>query len=403
MTQPLSDLTVVDLTQTLAGPSCTMHLADLGAEVIKIEPIGGDMMRQWGPPFRDGNGVYFLMYNRNKRSVCLNLRHEEGLKIFYRLADRADVVVESFRPGVKDRLKIDYQTLSRTNPGLVYASLSGYGQTGPYADKGGFDPIAQGMAGIMAVTGTDESGPTKAGAPIGDYLTGVFMALSIMTALHERARSGRGQAVDCSLLESLTALLGMHAAKHLETGERPGPQGNDHPMQAPYGAFNTKDGRLMIAAGNQGMWERLARAVGLEELIGDDRFLTVADRVARRAELAEILEAKLAHKTRAEWQEILDRAGVAAGPINQVDEVFLDPQVIHQQMIRTMTHPVYGAVRTTGFPMNFSRTGPDIRRPAPLQGEHTIEVLTELGCRPDQIDRLIADGAIKAAGRGEDR
>jgi len=379
MSGPLKGIKVVDLTQTMAGPCCTMLLADFGAEVIKIEPRGGDMMRFWGPPFQGDNGSYFLMYNRNKRSLTLDLRKPEGYKIFRELAKDADVVAESFRPGVKYRLKVDYETLSQENPGLVYVSVSGFGQTGPYAERAGFDPIAQGMSGLMSVTGTAETGPIRVGVAVGDYLAGVYSCLGTIAALYERRVSGKGQKLDTSLLEVLVGLLGLQAAKHLTTGERPLPAGNDHPMQSPYGTFKTKDGHINIAAGNQPMWERLAKLLGLEELITDQRFLSVADRVANRPALTSAIEDKLRAKTTAEWQELLDGAGVASGPILFVDQVFQDPQVLHREMIKTMSHPILGELKTTGFSVKLGRTPAEIKLPPPVLGEHTEEILAELG------------------------
>ena len=393
-TSPLSGIKVVDLTQAMAGPCCSMLLADFGAEVIKIEPPQGDMLRQWGPPFIDDIGAYFLMFNRNKLSLALNLRRPEGLEIFYRLARRADVVVESFRPRVKDKLKIDYQTLAPKNPGLIYTSISGFGQSGPYADRPGFDPIAQGMSGLMSITGDKETGPTRAGVAIGDYLAGVFAALGTMAALHERERSGLGQEVNTSLLEVLVGALGFQAAKHLATGERPLPQGNDHAMQSPYGCFKTKDGHINIAAGNQAMWERLAQALGLEELIPDERFLAVADRVKNRPALTAAIEEKLASKASAAWQDIFNQAGVASGPILHVDEVFADPQVLHQEMLKTIEHPSLGLLKTIGFSANLSRTPAEIKTPPPLLGQHTEEILIDLGYEAKTIAQFKKDGVV---------
>lgn len=394
MSGALSGVKIVDLTQTLAGPTCTMHLADMGAEVIKIEPPAGDMMRQWGPPYVGENGSYFLMFNRNKRSLTLNLRSEGGYEVFRRLADSADVVVESFRPDVKARLKIDYETLSAVNPGLVYGSLSGFGQTGPYASRGGFDPIAQAMSGVMSVTGTEATGPLKAGIPIGDYLAGTLLALGIVAALNERHNSGQGQEVDTSLLEALVGALCMHGANHLATGERPRPKGNDHPSQSPYGSFKTADGAIMIAAGNQPMWERLAEALELQGLIDDERFLSVADRVENRAELTAELEAVLTTGSTAEWQAVMDRAGIAAGPINHVDQAFKDPQVLHQGMLQSIEHPVLGMLKTVGCPINFGRTPATYDGPPPLLGADSDEILAELGYSAEEINGLKESGAV---------
>ena len=395
MNGPLSGLKVVDLTQAMAGPCCAMLLGDFGAEVVKIEPPKeGDMLRFWGPPFIGGIGAYFLMFNRNKRGMTIDLRKPAGLEIFRRLARDADVVIESFRPNVKKKLKIDYDDLVAENPRLIYTSISGFGQTGPYADRPGFDPIAQGMSGIMSITGTEETGPTRVGTAIGDYFTGVFACLGTLMAIIERQRSGKGQRVDASLLETLVGALGVQASTYLTTGERPKPQGNHHPVQSPYGVFKTRDSFINVAAGNQGMWERFAQALGIEAAIKDERFLTVADRVRNRSALTALVEQALAARTTAEWQTILDKAGVASGPILYIDEVFQDPQVLHQQMLKIIQHPTLGELKTTGFSANLDRTPADIKLPPPDMGQHNEEILAGLGYAPGDIARLKAEGVI---------
>jgi crotonobetainyl-CoA:carnitine CoA-transferase CaiB-like acyl-CoA transferase len=395
MGAPLEGIKVVDLTQAMAGPCCTMILGDFGAEVIKIEPPKtGDMLRFWGPPFEGEIGSYFLMFNRNKKGMTLNLRDQRAKDIFHELAGQADVVVESFRPRVKRKLGIDYETLAKDNPGLIYTSISGFGQTGPYSGRPGFDPIAQGMSGLMSITGTKKSGPTRVGTAIGDYFTGVFAALGTMVALFERKTSGQGQMVDASLLETLVGCLGVQASTYLATNVRPEPQGNNHPVQSPYGSFKTKDSYINIAAGNQAMWERLAKAIGLEELIEDKRFLTVADRVQNRPALMELIEEKLVTRTSAQWLEVMDEASVASGPILYIDEVFKDPQVLHQEMLKTIDHPVLGRLRTTGFSANLNRTKADIYLPPPLLGEHNQEILSRLGYGESQVAELEKEGVI---------
>ncbi len=395
MTLPLDGIKIVDLTAAMAGPSCTQLLADFGASVLKIEPPGkGDMLRDFGPPFVKGESYYFLVNNRNKRSMTLNLRTEKGMEVFRKLASKADIVIESFRPNVKRKLKIDYDDLKEGNPGLIYASVSGFGQTGPYENRAGFDPIAQGMSGLASVTGWKQTGPVRVGVAIGDSLGGVFAALGILMALIERNRSGEGQRVQSSLLEGLVAILGFQAAKYFGTNERPEPQGNDHAMMSPYGTFQTQDGYMNIAPGNQAMWERLTKALGLEHLIRDPRFLTVADRVANRSELTQLLEEKLAEKTSKEWEEMLDEAGVANGPILHIDEVFQDPQVLHQKMLLEMDHPTVGRMKTLGFPSKLSRTPAQLRFPPPLMGQHTEEVLNELGYSAGEIQSMREEEVI---------
>ncbi len=392
---PLEGIKIVDLTAAMAGSCCTQLLADFGASVIKIEPPGkGDMLRDFGPPFVKGESYYFLLNNRNKRSIILNLQTEKGKKIFYKLASTADIVIENFRPSVKRKLKIDYDDLKEDNPRLIYASISGFGQSGPYENRAGFDPIAQGMSGLASVTGWKQTGPVRVGVAIGDSLAGIFATYGLLIALLEREKSGKGQRVETSLLEGLIAVLGFQAAKYFGTNERPESQGNDHAMMSPYGTFKTKDGYMNIAAGNQAMWERLAKTLGLEHLIQDKRFLTVADRVINRPELTKLLEEKLTEKTTKEWEATFDEAGVANGPILYIEEVFQDPQVLHQKMLLEMDHPTVGKIKTLGFPAKLSRTPGQLRLPPPLLGQHTEEVLRELGYSLQEIETMRTEGVI---------
>ncbi len=395
MSLPLDGVKIVDLTAAMAGPSCTQLLADFGAEVLKIEPPGtGDMLRDFGPPFVKGESYYFLLNNRNKKSMTLNLRTEKGMEVFRKLASKADIVIESFRPNVKRKLKIDYDDLKKDNPGLIYASLSGFGQTGPYENRAGFDPIAQGMSGLASITGWKHTGPVRVGVAIGDSLGGIFAVVGILMALIERGKSGKGQRVESSLLEGLVAVLGFQAAKYFGTDERPEAQGNDHAMMSPYGTFKTKDGYMNIAAGNQAMWERLAKALDLEHLVRDERFLAVADRVENRSELTALLEEKLAEKTSKEWEPVFDKEGVANGPILHIDQVFQDPQVLHQKMVLEMDHPSVGKIKTLGFPAKLSRTPAELKLPPPLKGQHTEEILGELGYPSDEIEAMRGEAVI---------
>ena len=395
MSQPLEGIKVIDLTAAMAGPYCTQLLADFGADVLKIEPPGrGDMLRDFGPPYLEGESPYYLLNNRNKRSMTLDIRTEKGQEVLKKLVADADVLVENYRPSVKKKLKIDHETLKETNPRLVYCSISGFGQTGPYANRPGFDPIAQGMSGLSSVTGWKHTGPVRVGVAIGDSLGGIFGMYGILLALIEREKSGQGQRVETSILEGLVAVLGFQAAKYFATGTRPDPQGNDHAMMSPYGTFKTKDGHMNIAAGNQAMWERLAKALELEHLIKDDRFLTVAERVTNRPELTQLLEEKLSQKTSKEWEDILDNAGVANGPILHLDQVFQDPQVLHQEMLLEQDHPTIGKIKTIGFPTKLSRTPANLRLSPPLMGEHTEEVLTGLGYQPGEIEAMRAEKLI---------
>jgi formyl-CoA transferase/CoA:oxalate CoA-transferase len=392
---PLEGIKVIDLSAVMSGPFCSQLLADFGADVLKIEPPGtGDMMRDFGPPFVKGESYYFLLHNRNKRSMTLNLQSAKGMEVFRKLATTADIILENFRPAVKRKLKIGYEDLKGDNPRLIYASISGFGQDGPYENRAGFDLIAQGMSGLASVTGWKETGPVRVGVAIGDSLAGIFATYGILLALFEREKSGKGQRVETSLLEGLVAVLGFQAAKYFGSQERPERLGNDHGMVAPYGTFRTKDGYMNIAAGNQAMWTRLAKTLGLEQLTNDERFLTMAERVKNLAELARLIEEKLAEKTNKEWEALLDEAGVANGPILHIDEVFQDPQVLHQEMLLEMDHPRAGKIKTLGFPVKLSQTPAQLKGPPPYMGQHTEEVLQELGYSPREVEIMRKEGVI---------
>jgi len=392
---PLAGVKVVDLTAALSGPFCTQIMADFGAEVNKIEPPDtGDFLRAYGPPYVNGESPYFLLSNRNKRSLTLNLKSEKGMEVLHRMVRRADVVVENYRPDVKYKLKVDYDSLKKINPNLIYASISGFGQTGPYSKKAGFDPIAQGMSGLMSVTGYPDGGPTKVGVAIGDNLGGIYALVGILLALFERKNSGEGQMIESSLLDALVSVLGMQASLYFATGRQPERVGNMHPMTAPYGAFMTKDGYINIGAANQGMWERLCQGLGVEHLISDERFLTVGDRVTNRHSLSEELEKKLRTKTSQEWSVVLDRVGVANGPILDIPDTFSDPQVLHQEMLQEVEHPKCGRIKQIGIPIKMSRTPGSIRTASPLLGQHTEEILTELGYSIGEIEQMKEDKVL---------
>lgn len=382
---PLEGSKVIDLTAAVAGPYCTQLLGDFGATIIKIEPPEkGDMLREVGP-FIEKESYYFIQNNRNKRSMTLDLRSEKGVEILKKLVKDADILVENFRPNVKKKLGIDYEEMKKENPGLIYTSISGFGQTGPYANRPGFDPIAQGLSGICSVTGTKETGPFRVGVAIGDALGGIFAALGTLAAVIERQRSGEGQKVESSLLEGLVSVLGPQAAKFFATGERPEPFGNDHPMLSPFGTFKTKNGYMNIGAGYQKIWERLAKILQLEELVGDPRFLTVKDRVANNKELTEIIEEKLFQKTKEDWEKDLTEGGVPNGPILHIDEVFQNDQVLHQKMLIETEHSFLGKLKMIGFPVKLSRTPPIVAYTPPGLGEHTDEILLEHGYSQELI------------------
>jgi crotonobetainyl-CoA:carnitine CoA-transferase CaiB-like acyl-CoA transferase len=379
----LDGLRVLELTHVMAGPFCGQVLADMGADVIKIEPPGtGDSSR------RSMGTAAFLAVNRNKRSVALDLKNSGHRAAFFRLADGADVVLENNRPGVTRRLGVDYETLSARNPRLVYASISGFGQTGPYAQRAGYDLIAQGLSGVMSVTGEPDGDPIKCGVPIGDLSAGLFCAVGILSALAARERTGRGQMIDTSLFEGALALSVWEAAELFSTGRVPQKLGSAHRLTAPYQALRTSDGHLTVAGNTQPQWERLCAVIGREDLLADPRFAANGDRMANRPELVAELEAALAAAGTDDWVARLEAAGIAAGPIHDYAEVFADPHTQARGMEVEMEHPEEGAVRGLGIPVKLSDTPGSVRRAAPLLGEHTDEVLLEAGLTRDEIGAL---------------
>jgi formyl-CoA transferase len=368
---------VVDLTQVMAGPFCTMLLADLGADVIKVEPPGGgDQTRHsWGRSGKGDDGPAFFALNRNKRSVVIDLRSDDGRADFLKLVETADVVVENYRPGVMERLGIGYDTLKAANPGLIYASISGFGQTGPYAQRPGYDLIAQGMAGILDLTGHPDGPPTKAGVPVADLGSGLFCVYGILAAYVHKLRTGEGQRIETSLFEAAVALTVWEATEYWSSGKVPTRTGSLHRMSAPYQAFRTADGWLTIGANNQRLWRFLCEALGRPELADDERFATNPDRMRNKAELAEVIEKVLASGGTEYWVERLLSAGVPAGPIRTYDQVLADEHTQARRMVQSIPHPVEGEVQTLGFPVKFSRTPAKARRHPPLLAEHQEELL----------------------------
>jgi CoA:oxalate CoA-transferase len=398
MKQPLKGIKVIDLTSALAGPYCSLLLGDLGAEVIKIEEAeAGDMLRKQGP-FIKGEGAYFLYGNRNKKSLSLNLQDERGRDILIKLVKNADILVENYRPQVKFRLKIDYATLKEINPLLIYCSVSGFGQTGPWADRAGFDQIAQGMSGFMSITGLPGSGPCRVGVAIGDSVAAIFATYGILAALVERRESGMGQYIETSLLEALVAILGFQAGIYFGTGKTPPQLGNDHGTVAPYGTYQTKDGYINIAAVTQRMWIKLCQILKLDELINDPRFQTIPDRVQNKCELRILLERILVQKTVADWVEILNKAGIPSGSILTVDQVFKNEQVLHQKMLLEVDHKTAGRLKMIGFPVKLSRTPCQITLPPPAFGQHTYEILKELKYSDEEIMELKKSGVVSMPG-----
>ncbi len=376
---PLSGVRVLDLTRALAGPFCTMILGDLGADVIKVEPAGGDMIREWGP-FDRGTSAYYLSGNRNKRGIAVNFRDVAALDMLRALAGSCDVVVENFRAGAMQAMALDYETLAAANPRLIYASVTGFGRTGPASGRPGFDQIAQGCSGLMSVTGAAESGPVRVGVAIGDQAAGMWCAIGVLAAIAERHTTNRGRRVETSLLAGLVGLMSVQAQRYLSLGEVPGLAGNTHPVIAPYGVFETADGPLNIAPATAQMWKRLCDVLELQALVDDARYATNAARMERRIELKAIIEAKLKERGRSEWTKRLLAADIPAGPINNLADVFADEQVLHSRLVEEVQHTQLGAMRQVGSPVTFDgRLGESIRRAPPVLGEHTFEVLREHG------------------------
>ncbi|MGQ0732745.1 MAG: CaiB/BaiF CoA transferase family protein [Acidobacteriota bacterium] len=389
----LEGMVVLDVTQVMAGPYCAMLLCDMGARVIKIEPPGGDSTRAMAGS-RGRDSAAFNAVNRGKAGVVIDLQQADGRDTLRRLARTADVLIENYRPGVMQRLGLDYGTLAAENPRLVYASISGYGQTGPAAAKGGFDLVAQGVSGIMSVTGEPGGAPVKVGPPITDLGAGLFALSAILASLYWRGSSGRGQHIDTSLLEAGVA-LSVWEATECFSGRTPGPLGSAHRMSAPYQAFRCADGYVTIGAANDRTFARLADVLGHAEWAADPRFASDARRVEHREALASLIEQETARTPRAEWLSRLEAAGIPCGPINDYVEVFADPQVVAREMIVEVDHPALGRLRTLGTPLKLSETPLNPGRRAPLLGEHTDEVLREAGFTPAEIAHLRDIGAVR--------
>ncbi len=374
----LEGLRVLDLTQHLSGPYCAMVLADQGADVIKIEKPGkGDDAREM-PPFVGGEGAPFMLWNRNKRSVVLDLKTAEGVATLDKLAAGADVLIENFRPGTVDRIGIGYARLAALNPRLIYCSISGFGQSGPYRSRGGFDLMIQAMSGLMSVNGDPDGPPMRLPIAISDVAGGLFGAVGILAALAARERSGRGQQVDVSLYESAVAFGVYEAAYYFATGKNPPRLGQAHRGSSPYQVFRTEDGWITVGGGTQEFWLRLCRLLGCEELARDARFRDNASRVAHNAELVALLQVPLARESNAHWLAKLGEAGIPAGPVVDHAELFADPQLRAREMVVEVEHPSAGRISTLGVPIKLSETPGSVRRPAPRLGEHTAEVLAAL-------------------------
>ncbi len=392
----LADIRVLDLSRVLAGPFCTMLLADFGADVIKVEAPGrGDDTRHWGPPWAGGESAYFLSVNRNKRSITLNLKHERGRQILLDLVARSDVFIENFKVGTAKRLGLDYETLREINPRLIYCSITGYGQTGPYRDRPGYDFVIQAEGGIMSITGPADGEPHKVGVAIVDITAGLFAATAILAALHHRERTGEGQYIDIALLDAQVGWLANVAQNYLVSGEVPKRYGNAHPNIVPYEVFPTADGYIAVGIGNDLQYRRFCELTGRMDLWEDGRFQTNPGRVEHRDELIPRLRELFRTKTTAEWLALLREAKISAAPINNVAQVLNDPHVLARGMVQTVRHPTAGELKLVGPVPKLSATPAAIRRPPPLLGEHTVEVLTELlGYDEETVSRLREEGVV---------
>ena len=395
MPGPLAGVKVLELAQIMAGPTCGIMLADLGADVIKVERIpGGDDTRHMDRPSVRGESASFMAMNRNKRGIALNLKLPAAQEALKRMAARADVLTENYRKGTMEKLGLGYATLKKVNPALIYCSISGYGRTGPYADKGGYDLIAQGMSGLMSVTGEPGRAPAKSGGPVCDINAGLLGALGVVSAYVHRLRTGEGQLVDTSLFEAGIQQMYWQAAIYFATGEPPGPTGSAHILSAPYQAFRATDGWLTIGGANQGNWERLVRVLNAPELLEDARFASNAERMKNLDALTESLSARISRWRKGELIQALDAAGVPCGPINSIADVAADPQALAREMVVELEHPRAGRTRALGLPVKLSRTPGKVTRPAPTFGQHTREVLAEFGFSAAEIETLYAAKAV---------
>lgn len=395
MSGPLAGFTIVDLTRVLSGPYCTMVLGDLGARVIKVEHPGkGDDTRHWGPPFLGEESAYFLSVNRNKESVTIDFKPAAGRAVLERLIASADVLVENFRPGTLDRAGLGWEAVHARHPRLVYASISGYGQTGPRREEAGYDAVMQAEGGLMSVTGDEDRPGYRLGVAITDMVAGLYCAQGITAALLARERTGQGQRVDIGMLDTTAALLTYQAGNYFATGQTPKRKGNRHATIAPYETFTTRDGEIVIAVGNDEIWKRLCPAIGLPELAADPRFVTNKDRIAHYDAMQPILARAFATATAGEWVARLNAAGVPNGEVRDIGQMLNDPQLAARQMIETLMHPTVGATRVMGAPIKLSGTPASVRTAPPVLGQHTDAILKELGYSPADIAELRTTRAI---------
>jgi crotonobetainyl-CoA:carnitine CoA-transferase CaiB-like acyl-CoA transferase len=392
---PLAGIRVLDVSRLLAGPFCSAILGDLGADILKVESLpDGDLYRN-SPPFHGGESVSFLAVNRNKRSIAIDFRKPGGLDLVREIADRADVVVENFKPGTMENMGLSYQQLSERNPRLIYASVSGFGRTGAYGLLPGVDQIAQGMSGFMSITGQAESGPTRVGVPIGDLVAGMWTAIGVQSALIARQTTGRGQRVDTSLLGSLVGLLSVQGQRYLSLGEIPEVAGNHHPVSSPYGLFHASDGVFNLSAATSAMWTKLCQHLDMAWLLDDERFATSSARRDNRKELEHLLDERFRLRPRDQWIAELRELGMPAGPVYDISEVFADPHVATSGMVETVEHPSIGALKQLASPLQLQCfSSGSVRRPPPLLGEHTSDILGELGFSQERIEGFKKIGVI---------
>ncbi len=396
MAKALGDLVVVDLTRVLSGPFAAMLLADFGARVIHVEMPGtGDDSRGFGP-YTNGESGYFMSINRNKEGITLDMKKEGGKKVLWQLIEKADVLVENFKPGTMDKLGFGYEAVAKVKPDIIYAACSGFGHSGPYSKRPAYDSIVQAMGGIMSITSATEGGePTRVGASIGDVFAGVFTAVGILTALHHRNKTGEGQFVDVAMLDCQVAVLENALARYFATGKAPQPVGNRHPSVTPFEGFRCADGvYLVVAIGNNNLWSSFCKLGGRPELIEDPRFVTNDLRTANHKEIKPLVDEMMVKKTSAEWSRLFDENAIPFTPINTIDKVANDPQILAREMVVEVAHPVAGAMKLPGIPIKLSKTPGYVEKAAPVLGADTERVLKELGCSEADIKALAAEGAI---------